>query len=271
MPGSDSEDVAHAVSIKVPAFMDTAANGWFAIIEAQFNLKNITNASTKFYHVLSNLPPDLIAQLSPTLLSNKSYEDLKEAVINIYEKTKPELFARLMNDTKMTGRPSFYLRELMTTASKVGVGDDLVKHRFIQALPAAISPVIAAQSDLTLDQLGNLSDQLMPILQKDVCNNVDNRNINNVNQSNSFTQNQSNSSNNSGQNLPIGLRPFGNTQRPKVCRGHLYFAETSRTCKPWCKWPNKRNCHMQPNSRSASPAPPQNRNSTSSNDQNSGN
>ena len=265
MSDTDSDGVVNAVTVKVPPFMETAAMGWFAIIEARFNLRNITTETTKFYHVLSHLPPDLVAQLNMTLLANKNYEELKEAVINIYEKTKPELFARLMSDTKMTGRPSFYLRELMSTASKVGVGEDLVKHRFIQALPSAISPVVAAQKDLTLDQLGNLSDQLLPILQKDVCNNVNTESANNVSKPNSSYQYQTNSSKSNNNTLPIGLRPFGNNQRPRVCRGHLYFAETSRTCKPWCKWPNKRNCQMQPNSRSSSPAPPQNR------DQNSGN
>ena len=42
--------------------------------------------------------------------------------------------------------------------------------------------------------------------------------------------------------IPIGLRPFSPDQRPRVCRRHLYFGENSRTCKPWCRWPNKRSC-----------------------------
>ena len=44
-----------------------------------------------------------------------------------------------MNETSLTGRPSMFLHELMSLANKVGVGEDLVRHRFIQALPAAIA------------------------------------------------------------------------------------------------------------------------------------
>lgn len=238
---------ANAAIIHMPSFMETAATGWFAIIEAQFKLRSITTSSTKFYHVLSSLPPELVARLPAPILTEAKYEELKEAVINIHEKTKPELFARLINDTKMSGRPSYYLQELNATATKVGVGEDLVRHRFINALPSTISPVIAAQKDLTLQQLGNLADELMPILQNNAFHIAD---VSNPSPSN---KRRVSASSTSGQ--PMGLKPFNQDQRPKVCRGHIFFGRKSRTCKPWCQWPNKSNCQIQPNSRSSSPAP----------------
>ena len=61
---------------------------------------------------------------------------LKNALIQIHERTKPELFARLISKTRMTGRPSNYLQELMSIADKVGVGEDLVKHQFTSAFAA---------------------------------------------------------------------------------------------------------------------------------------
>lgn len=67
-------------SIKAPLFLETAANAWFAILEAQFHLRSITSVETKFYHPLSALPPEIFKarniQASKTL-------------INIYEQTKP--------------------------------------------------------------------------------------------------------------------------------------------------------------------------------------
>lgn len=38
----------------------------------------------------------------------------------------------------MTGRPSLFLEEVQRIAAKVGVSEDLVKHKFIQALPTSI-------------------------------------------------------------------------------------------------------------------------------------
>lgn len=40
------------------------------------------------------------------------------------------------------------MRELMATANKVGVREDLVRHSFAQALPLTIKPVIAAARNL---------------------------------------------------------------------------------------------------------------------------
>ena len=49
---SADEPVQH-VSVKPPAFMESAVQGWFAIMQAQFHLSKITNNTTRFYHVLA--------------------------------------------------------------------------------------------------------------------------------------------------------------------------------------------------------------------------
>jgi hypothetical protein len=68
----------------------------------------------------------------------------------------------------MSGRPSYYLQELNSIAARVGVSEDLVRHQFEQALPPAISPVLAAQRELTLQQLGTLADELSPQLNNQI-------------------------------------------------------------------------------------------------------
>ena len=110
------------------------------------------------------MPPDIVAKLSPSILTAQKYDELKEAVQSSYEKTKPELFSKLISETKMTGRPSAYLHELLAIANKVGVGDDLVRHRFKQSLLSTIAPVVAAQQELSLQQIGKLADELMPLV-----------------------------------------------------------------------------------------------------------
>lgn len=237
--------VVHAASVRIPSFMETAASGWFAIIEAQFDINKITVSSTKFSHVLSNLPPDLVIKLAPDLLASKSYDDLKAAVIAIHEKTKPELYARLISGSasKMTGRPSYYLQELQTIASKVGVGEDLIRHQFLQALPARIQPVLAAQKTLSLSQLGTLADELMPFGTADY-----------PVQQVSSERNNHHKRNQDSNSIPYGVRPFSKDQRPKVCRWHLYYGTQSRTCKPWCTFPDETGCKVLPRSRSSSPS-----------------
>ena len=47
----------------------------------------------------------------------------------------------------MTGRPSLYLRDLQSLASKAGIGEcaELIRLKFLAALPNSISPVLVAQ------------------------------------------------------------------------------------------------------------------------------
>ena len=239
---------ANAVAIKAPIFSETAADGWFCVLDAQFELKNITHQTTKYFHAVSALPPDLIVKIPAAIKNARSYDHLKEAIIQNYEKSKPELFAKLINNTRMTGRPSNYLQELKATAEKVGVGEDLIKHQFTKALPPTISPVVAAQKGLTLEQMGSLADELLPLLEKETFS------VSQSSESYAAKKNFKQDSHSYSSNAtPLGLRPFNKDQRPKICRGHLYFAEKSRTCKTWCRFPNKEKCTIQPNSRPSSP------------------
>jgi hypothetical protein len=162
MPDEDKE-TAQAVSIKAPAFSEASPTLWFKILESQFHLKGITTSQTKFFHAMSFLTVEVLLNVSDSVLNKENYDELKESISSFYEKTKPELFEKLIFSASMTGRPSVYLRELQQVATKLNVGEELVRHKFIQNLPATIAPVIAAQKSLDLHQLGNVADELMPL------------------------------------------------------------------------------------------------------------
>ena len=245
MPNEEdtSSSQLHHVSIKPPPFMETAVSGWFAIFDAQFHLRKITSEETKFYHILAALPPDTISKISPEILTKKSFSELKTALIELHEHTKPELFEKLISSTTMTGRPSVFLGELRGVATKVGVSDDLVRHKFVQALPITIGTVLAAQKELTLNQLGKLADELIPLEQAHCLA---------VPSASSFTRKSTDNSHTFKNHA--GLRPYHANQRPKVCRAHIFFGHKARSCKPWCQWPNK-SPQLQCSSRSSSPSP----------------
>lgn len=247
------EHVSQHVSIKAPAFMETCVSGWFQIMEAQFHLANISKDDTKYFHVLASLPPDTVSRLPQYILTTHNYVELKKFVTQLYEQSKTELFDKLMSDTPLTGRPSLYMEELRRTAGKVGVGDDLVRHKFFQSLPQSIAPVLIAQKDLSLDQLSRLADELMPFVSA---------NCMTVQSDTRFSKDTSSKSSKTNTHIPYGVKPFSNDQQPRICRFHIYYAEKAHSCKPWCRWPNKSNLRILPNSRPASPAP--NRDSLSS-------
>ena len=117
----------------------------------------------------------------------------------------------------MTGRPSYYLQELMDTADKVGIGEHLVMHQFTSALSPSIAPVIAAQKGLMLQQMGTLADELLPLLQANAP--TFNVNSNQPSQRNSVKIPQKQES-----AIPIGLRPFLLTSA-LVSAGDIFISE----------------------------------------------
>lgn len=148
------------VTIKTTVFIASNVIAWFSIMEAQFNITNMRQSRQKFYPTLAALPLDIIGKIQTTILHSKNYDTLKEAVINSYEESKLEMLDKLMSST-ITGCPSMYLNELMSLASQIGVGEDIARHKFIQAPFLSIKPEVAAHIDLDTDQHGKMSDNLL--------------------------------------------------------------------------------------------------------------
>lgn len=262
------DPIIHAVAIKPAAFKETAVSGWFMTLEAQFSLNRVTSETTRYLYAFSSLPPDLAYNLPTSITSEQNYSKLKDAVIEIFEQSKPEQFEKMLKKTTLSGRPSMFLLELNAIANKVGVGEDLVRHKFVNALPSNIAPVIAAQKTLSLSQLGTLADELMPLLTDQVTSvshystqyaeSNGRRNNSDQRYRRESTDNANQRSSRNESNIPYGLKPYRPNQRPKICKAHLYYGRTARTCKQWCQWPQKNSCRILPNSRSSSPAPSEN-------------
>ena len=242
MDESPTELQINNVTIKTP-FIESNVPAWFALIEAQFVINRYRQTDLKFYHTLNALPHHIVGNLSQNVLNSHDYQTLKNEVLTSFEKSKPEMLDKLMSKRTISGRPSIYLNELRALALKIGVDDDIVRHRFVQALPSSIAPVIAAQTDLELDRLGKITDDLITQFPDFRHTHAHVQQV--------VTKPQQNKNKNRC-DCPSGLRPFYSKQKPLVCRAHLYFGNQAKYCKPWCKWPNKNNLQMQPSSRSNS-------------------
>jgi hypothetical protein len=260
-----------AVNIKTPAFSESSPGTWFVILEAQFHNLNISTPKTKFYHALANLPVQTVQRISTTILNSEDFDKLKNSIVENYEATKPELFESLLSKTTYSGRPSAFLSEIRQIADKVGVTDDLVRHKFTQSLPSSMRAVLAAQ-DLPLDKIGKLADELLPLCETSVSA-VDrsyayqSRNHSPERHYDQSSYNTDRKSNNVAKySRPCetpqqhqGLQPFHSNQRQKICRAHIFYADNARSCRSWCMYPNKGKAQIQPPSgrvsRSGSPVP----------------
>lgn len=271
-PGN-TPPVTAAVSVKPPAFDESSVTRWFTIVESQFVLANITVSSTKFHHVLSNLPLRVMNQLSDDVIASLNYDQLKQALISLFTRSKPELFDSLVNQHNiMCEKPSTFLRELRKIAAQLGVDDEFLKLKFLKALPNNIRPLLVTYDEGTsLEELARVADTLLAYGSSNSVNSSGSVSLV-ENRSDDHTRSRSGSSSpgdkNRGSNsrddtyvkpsIPIGVRAFHEGQRPQVCRYHLYYGNKARSCKRWCILSSISSNVLpdsRPSSRSSSPNP----------------
>jgi hypothetical protein len=65
----DSSVTLNHVGIRVPPFWPEKPNLWFAQLEGQFALANVTQDTTKFYYVISHLEDKYTAEVENVIIN----------------------------------------------------------------------------------------------------------------------------------------------------------------------------------------------------------
>lgn len=92
-------DMANNAVFKLPEFWESAAATWFAQAEAQFALREITDDSTRYYHVVSALGSSTAARSVSFITSppaRNKYEGLKTHLLKAFELSRAERAKRLL-------------------------------------------------------------------------------------------------------------------------------------------------------------------------------
>lgn len=232
---------AVAVSIKPIAFSQDRPDIFFAVLEAQFTIANITVNSTKFFHCLPALPTVTLSYIDPAVLASQDYERLKRDVLRYFCKPQRQIYQQFFSNTPLLGQPSMYLKDLRTMATRIGRGldDQVIRYRFEQALPPSISQLLIPHENLSFEELGVLADTLMasnPPASQEIKAIERQPSEDRTNSRQKPTENQ-------------GCAPYFPGQRPKICRNHIYFAHEATACQKWCRF------HKRKSTRMRSPSP----------------
>ncbi|KAM7288740.1 hypothetical protein ISCGN_028924 [Ixodes scapularis] len=80
-----------AAQLRLPGFWAKNPRAWFSQVEAQFHLRRITRQESRYYHVVSALPPEVADELDHVLAlppAENAYEHIKETIL--FRKTASE-------------------------------------------------------------------------------------------------------------------------------------------------------------------------------------
>lgn len=155
------------IGVRVPPFYPAKPSLWFAALESQFALANITLDSTKYNHIISQLDPayaDIVEDVITGPAATDKYERLKSELIKRLTASREKQVMQLLHHEELGDRkPSQFLRHLKTLAGP-GVPDSFVKTVWSSHLPLNVQTIVASQFSKTLEESAELADQIMDIV-----------------------------------------------------------------------------------------------------------
>ncbi|KAL0811246.1 hypothetical protein ABMA28_009672 [Loxostege sticticalis] len=160
-----SSDICR-VGVRVAPFWPDKPAIWFAQLEGQFAISNITADTTKFYYVISQLDNQYAAEVEDIIISPPSsnkYEKLKSELIKRLSASKEKKVKQLLMHEELGDRkPSQFLRHLQNLAGP-GVPEDFVRTIWTSRLPHNMQQIIASQASSPIETLADLADRIQDI------------------------------------------------------------------------------------------------------------
>lgn len=155
------------VGIRVPPFWPEEPEIWFAQVEGQFTISNITSDSTKFNYVIGQLDQQYSKEVKDIIISpplNDKYEKLKSELIKRLSASKEKKVHQLLMHEELGDRkPSQFLRHLQNLAGS-DVPEDFLRTIWSSRLPSNIQTLMASQPGSSLETLADLADRVQDIM-----------------------------------------------------------------------------------------------------------
>lgn len=165
---TNSAPKSFAVSPKLAPFWLDRPAAWFAHIEAQFALSQITVDETKYNYVVAQIDSRLANEVEDLVVSpppkGKRYEWIKEEMIRRFSISEAQRVRQLISGEEIGDRkPTQFLRHLRSLAGKNLSDDKILRELWLQRLPVNIQAILAIQSDLALDKVAEIADKIIEV------------------------------------------------------------------------------------------------------------
>ncbi len=156
-----------AISVKLPSFWIDNPRAWFIQADSQFAISNITVSTTKFYHILSSLPKEVIDTVVDIVEEIGTYDDpyahLKDRLLTGFKVTKWARMSQLIHHPGLGDlRPSQLMSKMLALLTPGHQPCEVVLALFMEKMPSDIRcgvalkdyddpRVLAADADLLWD------------------------------------------------------------------------------------------------------------------------
>uniref|UniRef100_A0A1I8FST1 Fibrinogen C-terminal domain-containing protein n=1 Tax=Macrostomum lignano TaxID=282301 RepID=A0A1I8FST1_9PLAT len=156
-----------AVALKVPPFFRGNPDAWFRMLDAQFDLRNITSEVTRFNHLICHLPEDIAAVLLSVTL-RLQYTALKQAVLKMLQKSQQERINEVMSVSDLGGdKPSIFIQRLQAKMAQCNIKEnpDMVKATLLRCLRQSYAFHLSGFQDEDPARLASIADSMLAIQQ----------------------------------------------------------------------------------------------------------
>lgn len=256
---SDSTVNVEKIGMKVPQFSSANVKLYFAQLEANFAIANVTEEKTKFSYLVAAIDAEYLKYVSDVVFTpptQNPYSVLKDKLVEQFEHSETRKLKTLLQDLVLGDKKPSQLLHDMRELSNHKLDDSFLKNLWLSHLPNNMQVILAASTE-NLSQLAILADKISEVVQNPSIAAVTSDNGNSetiarlerqvhdlsvkidklcTHQSRSKQRNFS-SSLSRRKPRPRSARDSSNTQG--LCWYHRTFAESATKCRSPCTFNSK--------------------------------
>ena len=153
-PSAQLDASVCGATVQLPAFDKIEPESWFAVADANFALRKVTESTTKYYYVLSKLDATTLRKLSAFLKRPRGsdpYNEVRRQLCKTFEPSMEQKLDALLA-TSSDERPMEFGLELQRLLGE-STTDDILKRIFIRSAPPAIATAIKGSRRLKFEEL----------------------------------------------------------------------------------------------------------------------
>lgn len=226
---------------------------WFMQVEATFRLHGITQDSTKYEYLVSNLDPSILFLVRDIILNpsmSDKYAAMKKRITDSFAESAENQIKRLLSGLELGDqKPSHYLQRLKSlSAGKVS--DDVLKALFLERLPEKLRSILAVCDSQDIDKLATHADKILETLTSSSSLFVSE--VQQVPEADNMSKKldviiaridalESRSRNNMRSTSRGRSNSRGGQRNQGKCWYHLRFGENARKCIPPCNFNDTKN------------------------------